>query len=47
MDPMKNLDSLVAAYIAVWAIFAGYLFTIARRVSRLSDEVRRLKNSAK
>jgi CcmD family protein len=47
MDPMKNLDSLVAAYIAVWAIFAAYLFTIARRVARLSDEVRRLKSSAK
>jgi len=42
---MKNLDSLVAAYMAVWAIFFVYHFTIARRLSRLQDELARLKQS--
>jgi len=44
---MKNLDSLVAAYMAVWAIFFAYHFTIARRLSRLQDELARLKQSLK
>ena len=37
---MKNLDSLMAAYLAVWAIFFVYHFTISRRLARLQDEVR-------
>ena len=44
---MKNLNFLVAAYIAVWAILCGYLFSIARRMSSLQDEVRRLKDDGK
>jgi CcmD family protein len=44
---MKNLDSLMVAYLAVWAIFFVYNFTIARRVSRLQDELARLKQSLK
>jgi CcmD family protein len=44
---MKNLNSLVAAYIAVWAIFCGYLFWVARRVASLQDDVRRLKQDRK
>jgi len=44
---MKNLDSLMAAYLAVWAIFFVYHFTIARRVARLQDEIARLKQNLK
>ena len=44
---MKNLDSLMAAYLAVWAIFFVYHFTVARRVARLQDEIARLKQSPK
>jgi CcmD family protein len=44
---MKNLDSLMAAYLAVWAIFFVYNYTVARRVARLQDEVARLKQSLK
>src|SRR5207302_11000449 len=44
---MKNLDSLMAAYLAVWAIFFVYHFTVARRVARLQDEIARLKQSLK
>jgi CcmD family protein len=44
---MKNLDSLMAAYLAVWAIFFVYHFTVARRVARLQDEITRLKQSLK
>jgi CcmD family protein len=40
---MKNLNSLMAAYIAIWAIFCGYLFWVARRMANLQDEIRRLK----
>ena len=44
---MKNLDSLMAAYLAVWAIFFVYHFTVARRVARLQDEIASLKQSLK
>ena len=44
---MKNLDSLVAAYLAVWAIFFVYHFTVARRVARLQEEIARLKQNLK
>jgi CcmD family protein len=44
---MKNLNSVFAAYIAVWAIFFVYHFTIGRRLARLQDEVERLKESQK
>ena len=39
-----NLDSLTAAYLAVVIIFFVYLFTIARRVTRLQGEIVRLKS---
>jgi CcmD family protein len=42
---MKNLDSVLAAYLAGWAIFFGYYVTIARRMATLRDEIERLKNS--
>jgi len=44
---MKNLNFLVAAYIAIWAIFCVYIFTVARRVVRLQDDIRRLKDGGK
>ncbi len=40
---MKNLESLMAAYLIVWAIFFGYHLTVARRLARLQAEVKRLK----
>ena len=44
---MKNLDSLMVAYLAVWAIFFVYNFTVSRRVANLQDEIARLKQSLK
>lgn len=44
---MQNLDSLVVAYIAVWVVFCGYLFTVSRRLARLEGELRRLKGAGK
>jgi CcmD family protein len=40
---MSNFESLFAAYIMVWVIFLVYEVTVARRVSRLQEEVDRLK----
>lgn len=40
---MKNLDSVLAAYLAGWAIFFVYYVSISRRMSTLRDEVERLK----
>lgn len=42
---MKNLGSVMAAYIAVWVIFFGYYLTVGLRVSRLQGEINRLKES--
>jgi CcmD family protein len=42
---MKNLDSVLAAYLAVWAIFFVYQFSVSRRLARLQDEVERLKGT--
>ena len=44
---MKNLDSVFAAYIAVWAIFFVYQFSVSRRLARLQDEFERLKQNLK
>jgi CcmD family protein len=44
---MKNMNSLMAAYLAVWAIFFVYHFTVSRRLARLQDEVQRLKETLK
>jgi uncharacterized small protein (DUF1192 family) len=41
---MKNFESLFAAYILVWAIFAVYEISVARRVARLREEIARLKD---
>lgn len=42
---MKNLDSVLAAYLAGWAIFFLYYVTVARRAETLRKEIERLKNS--
>jgi len=42
---MKNIANLMEAYIAAWAIFFVYHFTVARRLTRLREEVERLKQS--
>ena len=44
---MKNMNSLMAAYLAVWAVFFVYQFTVSRRVANLRDEVERLKETLK
>ena len=41
---MKNLDSVLAAYLAGWAIFFVYYVSVSRRMSMLRDEVERLKS---
>ena len=40
---MKNLDSVLAAYLAGWAIFFVYYISVAQRLSTLREEVERLK----
>jgi CcmD family protein len=40
---MSNFHFLLTAWIAVWAIFFGYQLSIASRLSRLRDEIERLK----
>jgi CcmD family protein len=44
---LSGLQSLMVAYMAVWAIFFGYQFTVGRRLRQLQDEVERLKSPAK
>lgn len=44
---MKNLSFLVAAYIVIWVVFCGYLFSVARRMANLQDDIRRLKRDGK
>jgi len=41
---MKNLDSVLAAYLAGWAIFFIYYISVSQRMSALRDEVNRLKS---
>ena len=42
---MKNFDSILAAYLAGWAIFFLYYLSVARRTAALREEIERLKNS--
>jgi CcmD family protein len=46
-ERMKNLNFLAAAYIAIWLIFCGYVFSVARRMAGLRDDIRRLKRNGK
>ena len=40
---MKNLDSVLAAYLAGWAIFFVYYISVSQRMVALREEVERLK----
>ncbi|HXX45120.1 MAG TPA: CcmD family protein [Candidatus Acidoferrales bacterium] len=40
---MRNFHFLFAAWMAVWAVFFVYELSVASRVSRLRDEIERLK----
>jgi CcmD family protein len=40
---MKNLESVFAAYMFVWAILFAYLWSVSRRVARLREELDRKK----
>jgi CcmD family protein len=42
---MKNLDSVLAAYLAGWVIFFVYFVSVSRRMDILRNEIERLKNS--
>ena len=44
---LSGLQSVMVAYLAVWAIFFGYQFSIGRRLRQLQDEIERLKPPAK
>jgi CcmD family protein len=44
---MTGLQSLMVAYLAVWAIFFGYQFSIGHRLRQLQNEVERLKPPVK
>ena len=46
-DMLSGLQSLMVAYLAVWAIFFGYQFSVGRRLRHLQDEIERLKTPAK
>jgi CcmD family protein len=44
---MKNFESLFAAYILVWGILFVYHLTVGARVTKLQQEIDRLKQLLK
>ena len=42
---MKNLGSVMAAYMIGWAVFFFYFVSVARRTSDLRKEIERLKQA--
>jgi CcmD family protein len=40
---MKNFESLFAAWMVVWAAFFLYEVTVARRISKLQEDIEQLK----
>jgi hypothetical protein len=40
---MRNFWSLFAAYLISWAIFFGFLLIVSSRLSRVQEEVNRLR----
>jgi CcmD family protein len=40
---VKDFQFLFAAWMCVWAVFFLYETTVARRISKLRDELNRLK----
>ena len=39
---MKNFESLFAAWMVVWAVFFLYEVTVARRISKLQEDIDQL-----
>jgi len=44
-DDVPGEPYLVAAYVVVWLIFFGYVFSLRRNQNRLREEVQRLEES--
>jgi len=44
---MKNFESLFAAYILVWGILFVYHLTVGARLTKLQQEIDRLKDLLK
>lgn len=44
---MKNFHFLLSAWIAVWAVFFVYELSVASRLSKLRDDIERLKRQLK
>jgi CcmD family protein len=44
---VKNLNSVFAAFMAVWAVFFAYQLSVGRRLARLQDDIARLKDRLK
>ena len=42
---MNTLNYLFAAYVAVWLILAGFLYSIHSREKKLRQDVQRLKET--
>jgi CcmD family protein len=40
---MKNFESLFTAWMVVWAVFFLYEVTVARRISKLQEDIDQLK----
>jgi CcmD family protein len=44
---MKDFHFLFTAWIVVWAVFFGYEISVASRISRLREEIERLKQQVR
>jgi len=44
---VKNFNFLLAAWMAVWAVFFVYELSVASRVSKLRDDIESLKRQLK
>jgi len=42
---MKNLGSVMLAYMIGWAVFLIYFLTVARRTAALKKDLQRLRDS--
>ena len=41
---MRNFHFLLAAWMAVWAVFFAYQLSVASRIAKLRDDLERLKH---
>jgi hypothetical protein len=44
---VRNFHFLLSAWIAVWAVFFVYELSVASRLSRLRDDIERLRRQVK